>query len=318
MAETLFQTFPSIVQFRNIIKDINHNSNTSTITFHGSVKLHGTNAAIGLSSNGEMWIQSRNNIITPEKDNAGFATFIHNNKEVVLSLLEKVRSKINSNVVIYGEWCGGNIQKGVGICKLPKMFVIFAIKIDEKWLSHIEMHNYECNKQHIYNIEQFHTWDIDIDFNNPQLVQNTLKDITNIVETSCPVAKSLGIDGIGEGVVWTALHPELGRLVFKVKGSEHSVSHTKTLASVDIDKLESIQEFVEYAATENRFKQGITNVYINETPDITKIGLFIKWVMLDIIKEENDTIIANGLNTKEIGSKINEKARKWFFDNYCS
>eukprot|EP00798_Chlamydomonas_sp_ICE-L_P019771 gene19770-biopygen28599 len=37
---------------------------------------------------------------------------------------------IRSNIVVCGEYCGKGVQSKVALCKLDKMFVIFAIRID--------------------------------------------------------------------------------------------------------------------------------------------------------------------------------------------
>ena len=46
-------------------------------------------------------------------------------------------------------------------------------------------------------------------------------------------------------------------------------------------------------------------------------GDYLRWVVNDVIKEENDTIIANGINIKKIGSAISAKARM-FWLNYLN
>jgi hypothetical protein len=322
---TLFTQFPSISQFRTKITDINHEYNESTlpvVKFHGTVKLHGTNAALGLLKDNTFWVQSRNNVITPEKDNAGFATFIKSHEENVKTLLEKIRGKFNykaEKICVFGEWCGGNIQKGVALGNLPKMFVIFAIIVDEIWISHENFKPFHSHNDCIYNIEEFPTWDIEIDFNSPQLMQNTLKELTETVEKCCPVGKHFGVEGIGEGIVWTG-NTNLNRVIFKVKGNEHSVTRVKTLASVDVEKIESIKEFVEYAATDNRFDQAMNVLFIskNKEPTVKDLGDFLKWIVTDIIKEETDTLELNGLSVKDVSSVINVKAKKWFFAKYIN
>lgn len=93
--------FPEIEQFRNVIQQVNHRTRyvgktedgdpiydegpveMPTLKFRGTVKLHGTNAAIVytwdmLKFEYVMHAQSRKNIITPMSDNAGFAAFAHN------------------------------------------------------------------------------------------------------------------------------------------------------------------------------------------------------------------------------------------------
>ena len=121
-----FKKFNKIEQFRNIVKQVRdycsyHNEPLPTILFDGTVKLHGTNAAVGIKD-GELYCQSRSRIITPEDDNLGFASFVEENK----SYFEDLFNSFDANhAIIYGEWCGGNIQSGVALTGLDKMFVIF-------------------------------------------------------------------------------------------------------------------------------------------------------------------------------------------------
>ena len=51
--------------------------------------------------------QSRNNLITPDKDNAGFARWVANNAEELVSVLGEGRH--------FGEWCGASIQRRYGL-----------------------------------------------------------------------------------------------------------------------------------------------------------------------------------------------------------
>lgn len=337
--------FPSIEQFRTIVSNVLRHFNfvgldengdaiydvslpKPKLKFKGTVKLHGTNAAVCYSSKGGLWAQSRENIITIENDNAGFAFFVESNKEAFNKLFREIQEETSVSfedniVTIYGEWCGGNIQKGVGITNLPKSFFIFGLKIspiveDEEeanlkpavWVDSSYLRSTE-NK--IYNIEDYPTYEIEIDFNMPELVTNKLTELTLAVEEECPVAKAFGFSGVGEGIVWkTELNGTVHR--FKVKGEKHSSSKVKTLASVDVEKLESIKEFVDYAVTESRFKQGLENVFPNEEPiNIKKMGDLIRWVVTDITKEETDTLVANNLEPKDVNSQISGRVREMFF-----
>src|ERR1700690_520402 len=120
-----FIPFPSIGQFKDIIK-----YGSGTMEFRGTVKLHGTNAGIvGMFQDGiliSIYCQSRNKIITPELDNAGFAKFIHSIKKEELSKilfepLDVLTENFSGKVVIYGEFCGGSIQANVALNQLEKM-----------------------------------------------------------------------------------------------------------------------------------------------------------------------------------------------------
>jgi len=338
--------FPSIEQFRTVVSNVNRHFNfvgldengeaiydptlpKPTITFKGTVKIHGTNAAVSYNAK-ELWAQSRENIITPEKDNAGFAFFVESNKEAFYELFAQVMDKTipwpdpyKNTITIYGEWAGGNIQKGVGVCNLPKSFFIFGVKItphtetEEElkanpayWVDYTYLRAPEHN---IYNIDDYPTYSIDIDFNMPQLVQNQLSELTVKVEEECPVAKAFGYSGIGEGIVWTAeFKGNVHR--FKVKGEKHSSSKVKTLAAVDVEKLNSIKEFVDYAVSESRFNQALENIFPNNEPiDVKKMGDVIRWVVNDVIKEEMDTLVENQLEPKEINKYISSKVREMFF-----
>jgi len=337
-------SYPSIEQFRNIIANINRMVNFTglddngeaiydpsipkpTLKFKGTVKLHGTNAGISFNSREGMWAQSRENIITVDKDNAGFAFFVESNKTIFYSLIDSIIDHnigldyLDHTISIYGEWAGKGIQKGVGISEIEKSFFIFGVKVskpdDKDFIAYwIDSSYLKSPENRIYNIEDFQTFEIDVDFNMPQLAQNKFIEITEAVEKECPVAKSFGIsEGLGEGVVWsTEFKGSVHR--FKVKGEKHSVSKVKTLASVDVEKLNSINQFVDYAVTENRFNQGIEKVFGDSEIDIKKIGDFLRWMVTDINKEELDTMIENNLEPKDVSKYVSNKSREMFFTAY--
>lgn len=95
-----------------------------------------------------------------------------------------------------------------------------------------------------------------------------------------------------------------------MKGQKHSVSKVKTLAAVDPVKLQSIKDFVEYAVTENRLRQGLQEIGL----DIASLGAFIAWVNRDINKEEADVLEANSLSMKDVAKFTTNKARSWYME----
>lgn len=64
-----------------------------------------------------VWAQSRNRLITPEKDNAGFAAWVKNN---AAGLVETLGEGYH-----YGEWYGQGIQRGYGLDH--KRFALFNV-----------------------------------------------------------------------------------------------------------------------------------------------------------------------------------------------
>jgi len=334
--------FPKIGQYREVVKEVqymsayvgkdelgnaiyDHSLPKPTLKFKGLVKLHGTNAGVGHNPSEGIWKQSRTNIINVGKDNAGFAFFVESNEKSFEELVEHVRYVNkgvigdNDDIIIFGEWAGEGIQKGVAITGIPKSFFIFDVKIRPEDESvdpyYIEYDYLRDTDNRIYNIEDYLSYEIEIDFNAPEKSQNKLVEITQAVEALCPVGKAFGVEGVGEGVVWSTTYNG-HKLRFKVKGEKHSVTKVKKLASVDTEKLANIEEFVEYAVTENRINQGLKALFPDGDLNKSRLGEFMKWMMTDILAEESDTMADNGLEPKDIGKYVSNKARTMFFARY--
>lgn len=309
--------FPSLNQFRNVVREVKsnhdykgkdeqcnpiylHDKPYPTLKFKGTIKAHGTNAGI-VKYKDRIEFQSRERVLSLESDNANFYSAFYNKD--LSNLFKDI--EFEEYVAIYGEWCCGNIQKGVALTQIPeKKFIIFGLKIDDVWIDFDE--SLKDESLSIYNINQFKTYSIDIDFNNPELSQNKLIDMTIEVENECPIGKHFGVSGIGEGIVFQC---ETNKdLIFKSKGEKHSVTKVKKLNSVDTEKIESVDKFVEYSCTENRLNQGLENVSL----DIKNVGLFIKWIANDIMKEEQDTLLYNNLTYKDVSGKVANKCREFF------
>lgn len=357
MQEPVFRKFPKIGQFRNFVKDATQSilyrgkdkegnaqyadrSELPVVRASGTVKLHGTNAAIGYNfTQSQFWTQSRNNIITPENDNCGFSRWAHNHKDVLIELLGKLYWNIpnqqeleprhNTTIMLYGEWAGEGIQKKVGISQLSKSFYVFemVVHLSDGTTHRVPLSTYDAQttfhafqdnfKIGIYNIHAFAQYRAAIDLKDPQSAQNTLVELTQQVEKRCPVASYFLRDTenlVGEGIVWTVDY-DGHHFKFKVKGNEHTASRVKTLASVDPEVLKSREEFIAATVTENRLKQAVSEVFTMRgvEPDVKELGLYIKWVAKDILEEEKDTLEASGLEWKDVASQVNNKVRAHFF-----
>ena len=346
--------FPSINQYRNVIKNIQgHVKHSSTLSgkfvpmpklkMVGTVKLHGTNAGIVYDfKTDELVFQSKERELSLHEDNMGFMMYMSQHKEILTELFHGIyNSECVSGVdidtislVIYGEWCAGNIQSGVALSGLPKMFVIFKIKayygdVDSDvepfgvWLDVEKLKHIHSPEHKIYNIFNFPHYELTIDFEHPYLYTNEMVEITTEIEAECPVGKSFGVSGVGEGVVWSPAYSEgqewnSSEFYFKVKGDKHSVSKVKKLVSVDVESITKINDFIEYAVTESRLEQGLQNL-VNEQLkpfEMTSMGDFIRWIYNDIIKEETDTIIENQFDIKKLGGPIANTSRKWYISRY--
>ncbi|WP_125911119.1 RNA ligase family protein [Mycobacteroides chelonae] len=80
-------------------------------------KIDGTNACVIVTEDGQVGAQSRNRLITPENDNAGFARWVDENQGQLLHDLGPGYH--------YGEWWGSGIQRGYGLSNGEKRFSLF-------------------------------------------------------------------------------------------------------------------------------------------------------------------------------------------------
>lgn len=93
----------------------------------------------------------------------------------------------------------------------------------------------ELNDNGIYFVTQFETFEIEIDFNKPELAQERLIEITEQVEKECPVGKFFDVSGVGEGVVWDKIGATTSEFRFKVKGDAHA-GGTQKLVGIDVNE----------------------------------------------------------------------------------
>lgn len=129
---------------------------------------------------------------------------------------------------------------------------------------------------------------------------------------------NLEVDMTAEGIVWKCITPGYfsSKFWMKVKGEKHSASKVKTIANVDIERLNSIKEFVDMVVTHNRCVQSIQKLKeANLSTERKSLPEYLRWIHKDVLKEESDTLTANGFTEKEVNSHISAKAREWFFAN---
>lgn len=345
----LFRKWASIEQFSNVVKQIRqwakyHGVKLPTITYKGSVKLHGTNAAIVMHKNAdgnvEVFAQSRERMLTIEQDNAGFCLWVMHNKNAFAQYAEDFLNETET-MYVYGEWCGGNVQKGVALTQLEKHFAIFNTVV-------IGSAGHEYWGHGIYSSSDIETTGagaitlidqivqplyVTVDFNDPGAVQAFLFEETMKVEAECPYAKAFGVSGIGEGLVWTPVdaHSDidaegkevvLPTILFKTKGEKHSASKVKVvkeITSAEIEARANVKEFIDDFVTENRLSQGFDKLTeMGLSHEMKNFGAYIKWLIGDVLREGRDVIEASMLDPKDINKAIPDIARKYFMNRLMS
>lgn len=319
-----FESFPHIEGFSQINKEIkkfNQNQPLPTIDFIGTVKAHGTNGSVILRPDNTLQYQSRNNILVDGMDNCGFKQFMM--ERDLIKLFDIIKQSItdeNVSIGIYGEFCGKGVQKHVAISQVDKFFIIFGIciiKNDEKnsekneWCAMKDFDTVKNHSERIYNVYDFPTYNITIDFNNSIDALNEMTNLTNIVANECPIGKFFNITGMGEGIVWSKASEYVHDIMFKTK-SEKFMPTVHTPKDKSNTNNDTLNTFIESTVSEVRLNQGIEFINETQSPSIELIGKFIKWVVEDILREEKDLIDELKLKTSEIKKDIGPKARSWY------
>jgi len=331
-----YYSFPKIRQYHQVLRDLklhhqyvgkddagnpvfDGNKQLPSLEFEGVTKIHGTNAAICFSPDGSFYCQSRENIIDEIKDNAGFAYYVNKEGHKIwnnVRQLDVLQSRVIQHIVLFGEYAGGSIQKGVAMNELSKMFIIFGLKViyeDEstEWLDSSLID--EMPDIHVYNIARVPSYTVKVDLANPEQAIEQMIQLVEEVEKECPFAKSFGISGIGEGLVFKLKGSyEFGN-AFKVKGEKHSVSKIKKLPTVDVVAMENLAAAVYTHIHEDRLEQIYSKVVLTEADKVPQnIAPFIRNLVQDAWEEEGDSIRASDISRKEFGAAVSKVAARWF------
>jgi hypothetical protein len=259
----------------------------------------------------------------------GFYNYVQDNKQAFITSC----SNVPDGIIIFGEYCGSGVQKGVAISQIgKKVFVVFAaflLDADDNPINDMIIEPEELKKYvkdipdtyvlPWYNHETKISWLAEAESLEP--IVNEINTHVMAVEKCDPwVKETFGIDGVGEGLVYYPIS-HLGKihfdnLVFKAKGEKHSVvAHSKP-AQVDPNVANSANAFADMVVTTARLEQGVIAIAGSLTFDTKNIGQFLNWIVIDVEKETKAELEASGLTYNNIVTNaIKTKARLWFLDN---
>jgi hypothetical protein len=317
----------SIDQFHNVRRTFAalNPEGGHTATYRAKVKLHGTNAAVQVTPEGVLECQSRERLITPEDDNSGFARWVYSRKEEWLKAL-------SPGTVVFGEWAGPGIMKGVALNKIPeKVFAVFAVlQIGEVNALSVEPAEIQSLVQgapcHVLPWYEGLNVTVDWDATPEALapVLDTINAAVRAVEVCDPWVKAIfGVEGTGEGLVFYPTVGETGQTaidayylrMFKAKGEDHKTVAQKAPAQADPEVAKNLTDFAALVLTDSRLEQGATAVKPDGATmgyDMKRIGAFLGWVSKDVAKECGPELTASGLDAKAASKAVTEFARKWY------
>lgn len=329
--------FTSIGAFKEVRKSIMYGFNKygleqiPSVDYLGMVKLHGSNASVGYK-NGELFCQSRKRVLSISNDHMGFAMFVEKRKD---EFLEAFKSIGFDEAIVYGEWAGPGVQKGVGISQIDqKSFFAFSLKVkadsntsevdnidgeEEGWY-YLDVENpYLKEFSKIPNcyslLDDFITFRMKIDFSQWEKEYQAIEELTEEIDKSCPVAAEFNIEGPGEGIVWRPIKDYVGtRYWFKSKGQSHKevIDENKQINKANPNNEKLMQLFINYG-TEARFKKGLDHLtemgYDHSMPNFPH---FIRWITSDIVKEAHDFIVENEIDVKNLMGIVGKNTVQWY------
>jgi hypothetical protein len=280
------------------------------LKYKGKIKLHGQNAGIRVE-NGSFQAQSRTEDLSEGNSLNGFWNFVKS--------LDASWAKEHENFVIFGEWFGRGIQKGAYPALNEKYYAIFSIENLNTAEIHFEPEVISAILGDFVNLSDrifVLPWQTDeyiVDYANPSEHIDTFNSMINAIEKSDPwVKKTFGFDQVGEGLVFypieQSLHEDVSRYIFKAKGLKHAVNPTKAPVQVDVELINSVNEFASSFVTEARLEQAASVVGLEKK----LIGPFIKWVIEDVKKESKHELEKSKLDFMLISKKITELSKNWY------
>jgi hypothetical protein len=352
-----FIPWPEIEAFHNVRKYTAPDAHPEilngnpVVSYRCKCKLHGTNAAVQVAADGTLTPQSRESLLSLEKDNAGFARWVAAT-DVMLPKLGAPHYWNNwdnaRGHIIFGEWIGPGIQKGVAVSSIPqKTFAIFAARpLDDSDRIIVEPEElrelvsgfkmppgpeafpiyvlpwYTRPVAHGTDTCVYAQVNVDWSASSEELTKITeeINKWVMEVEANDPwVEETFGIRGTGEGLVFYPRSPEhlkytdFANLCFKAKGEAHKNIKTAAPAQVSPEIAASVEAFAELVLTQARLEQGASKVAL--TPgiyDLKQTGKFVSWIIGDVEKETQDELAASGLTFKQVQKAISDKARAWY------
>jgi hypothetical protein len=328
--------FPHLENFsgwaRATLSNLEKNKSTQikTLRFYGTVKIHGTNTAV-VEQNGALYGQGHSRVLTPKQDPFGFSAWYTARQATILQIMQTLRQeyKVSAEnpIVLYGEFAGPKIQKGVAISRLKdRGFFIFACRIvglsgKDYWPDlRVLKNRIENRDRGIYNLCCFPTYELDITLTPEGLnaAQAQLEALAGEVEMKCPVAEALGLVtedmAAGEGIVFACRDVSWFSNAFKIKGPKFSENKNtqKTGASVDA-KLEWTQGVV----TPGRMVNVLS--HMREVKTLTKADLnpFVVNLVDDILLDtpEQEQASALKLTRDDLIRLTRRLAADWFKEN---
>lgn len=290
------------------------------IRFQGTVKIDGVQAGISYSAKDNIWYQSKDCILSDWQKHYGFVDFCKERLDILHELLTKSYDKMGDLpedediITIFGEWAGEGVCTKAAIGNLPPSFYIYGLKLSKSWdkswwYDYSGMSSIEHN---IFNIKEFPTYEVDVDFNDIQKSYAEIKHISQQVTDECPVAKTLGVDGSGKGIIWRGVHNN-HVYIFKMLGNEPIIPAVEAKTIPD-----DLSKYVDEIINKERVIDAALDCNIPQWCPKIHMGEVISKIWKDIIHTEIEVLASDKYERYDINLAISRKIKEIYEGLYIS
>jgi len=295
------------------------------VDYRAKVKLHGTCATVVIAPDGAVGAQSRNKSITPEADNCGFASYVHEHRAAWAALKPK-----DHPLYVYGEWIGQGINQGDAACTLPeKQFCVFAARSGPDAAEHIVepdtlralLAGAAIPRLHVLPWLDGVASAIDLLAEDEIDVGAINAAVQTIGDHDLWVAATFGVDGPGEGVVayplainGTPIGPRFDvfrRYFFKAKHPRHSEKRERKPARKKTEVSASAEALAAGCVTPARCDKGMREVDPEKRP--ASFSQFLAWITADVLDEVKHEMAASNVAPADLQRALAAPARAYWF-----
>lgn len=316
--------FPSIESYAHVYRSQQRFDVPALVQYGAKIKLHGTNAAVRITENGEVVAQGRNRDLFVGEDQFGFAGFVDKNDSdwrVAATDFLTAMGLQRDDVVVHGEWAGPGIQKKDAVSKLSqKYFFVFAVQVGDAMYTDPAV--IEEAMPDLDNLMVL-PWFIEVP-NMMNFADASLCDYfaswadrqANLIGVQDPfIFEIFGIDAPGEGLVFVPMDQGIDRnlysaLTFKAKCADHGAKAGPAVVR-DLVIPDGVEDFVKTFVTEARCEQAVAEG-CGGIATLEKTGDFLKWMGQDVVKESVEELSDMGLEWKQVQKYVITASKLWF------
>lgn len=321
--ESKFVKFPKVRYFQHVCTEQQKRNSRICVTYGAKIKLHGTNAGVRITADGQVTAQKRRGDISIEEDNFEFAAWIDAN-------IEAWKQVDNAgDIVVYGEWAGQGVQRKAAdaVEQIPeRQFFVFGVLYNGFYIaepSMIEDLVPKIPRLHVLPWILAPSSEMSLNFMEESTVAKVLARINTAVdeiEAVDPYIRDMfGITGPGEGVVVAPVSvdgssvfwKQAGNLMFKTKVPQHTGKKKSKAATRKLSVPKDMEAFSKEFVTEQRCQQGVGEACGGKYK-MKLLRRFVDWMKDDVKSESNTELDAMKAEWSDAEKHVTRQAVLWY------